>query len=618
MRSSESSKTWMFDMLSTDRRSGASVRVVPPNVELFAACSSKEKTPRWKNSFTEVLIKVLGEVLSDEGASIKVSTLAKIMLESKTILLCQPHYLPLEQDYLRSIYLQHFPSIEMSSAKETAMTSMDITFSIPTEDDFRDMLSWLQSHPPRIKGLECKAMYPYTQACRSYVQEQLDLKTNPTAPLSIPENWKAKTYGAWQIFVNRLVSWASLSEQEQNRPTESPRTLMSELSFEDQEDIIVREILEAWTTLQRTIERNVLSRPGLEDDEVLSKALDNQVLRDLGLSGILTMRWFAKHPATASGLEVHPSHLGETGPFETPHDIETVTRPGMQSVLVEYKKYDSEQIDKSRFAKYCDRIGSLAEALKRASSEKDDVLRRQYPYQFHTLTFNHWFVDPKNGRFCLEFQFPQLKQACPITLYDILSDPKAPRPDLGQRLSISKKIGGAVFKWLNAGWVHQGISSHNIVFFHPPGERAKIDFTNPYLCGFQYSREAEDRSLTLSADKEFGREIYRHPERQGNIVKQYKPKHDIYSFGALLLDLGNWESIDHLFKSGRKKSHTPAAVCDKLVRNIPRLKFYAGIEYAEAARRCIEQDLKINGTNAELLASFEDEVLAKLHDGSGI
>jgi hypothetical protein len=64
-----------------------------------------------------------------------------------------------------------------------------------------------------------------------------------------------------------------------------------------------------------------------------------------------------------------------------------------------------------------------------------------------------------------------------------------------------------------------------------------VDYDNPFVVGFEFSREESDRSTTEQDDK-LERNIYRHPDRQGPPEARFNMLHDIYSLGVVLLEIG--------------------------------------------------------------------------------
>ena len=96
--------------------------------------------------------------------------------------------------------------------------------------------------------------------------------------------------------------------------------------------------------------------------------------------------------------------------------------------------------------------------------------------------------------------------------------------------------------------VHESFRSENILFFAPrtsdtnedtsmdPSE--KSDLTQPWIFGFEFSRPDNYFSAGF-IDTCPDRDVYRHPERQGQPLTTFKKEHDIYALGIVLLEIGN-------------------------------------------------------------------------------
>jgi serine/threonine protein kinase len=126
----------------------------------------------------------------------------------------------------------------------------------------------------------------------------------------------------------------------------------------------------------------------------------------------------------------------------------------------------------------------------------------------------------------------------------------------------------------------------------------------PYLVGFSYARRGTARS-TGSSRADWRNEIYRHPERQAAELGidpevYYKPYHDVYSLGVVLLELGLWERLDVTYDAKLKRA-PPNQRKDRLVdlanKNLP-LK--VGSTFAGIVRGCLEVDNETEGREEQM------------------
>ena len=80
------------------------------------------------------------------------------------------------------------------------------------------------------------------------------------------------------------------------------------------------------------------------------------------------------------------------------------------------------------------------------------------------------------------------------------------------------------------------------------------------ICGFDASREVQGAIPSRGPyDGDWTRELYRHPDRQQKTLNaqthplqmnRFKQKHDIYSLGVVLLELGLWRNLESFMKAG--------------------------------------------------------------------
>ncbi len=116
--------------------------------------------------------------------------------------------------------------------------------------------------------------------------------------------------------------------------------------------------------------------------------------------------------------------------------------------------------------------------------------------------------------------------------------------------------------------VHESFRSENILFFAPQAKDTndtayadaseKVDLNQPWIFGFEFSRPDTFFSAGF-IDTCPDRDVYRHPERQGQPLTTFKKMHDIYSLGIVLLEIGKVH-----FPSLKKKSVHVILVLSKL------------------------------------------------------
>ncbi|KAI1637409.1 hypothetical protein F4809DRAFT_604393 [Biscogniauxia mediterranea] len=144
------------------------------------------------------------------------------------------------------------------------------------------------------------------------------------------------------------------------------------------------------------------------------------------------------------------------------------------------------------------------------------------------------------------------------SLLDIMTGarPSAPRNgqsdthhSLSERLSFARKLSTALLLIHSAGWVHESISSENILVLEPlggPADRALPSgrLGNPLFAGFHASRP--DTADTTPSYSKTNPLIYCHPHRVPGLShrRKFVRAYDVYSLGVVLLELGLWRPLD--------------------------------------------------------------------------
>jgi serine/threonine protein kinase len=185
----------------------------------------------------------------------------------------------------------------------------------------------------------------------------------------------------------------------------------------------------------------------------------------------------------------------------------------------------------------------LAAKLSKLGSEKSGLLNCKGVIQHE---------DNEDGRVSkveLIYSIPTKVQVA--GLRDLLINESPPALD--HRLEVAKQLARSVIYLHGAKFVHKNIRPETILVTM----KANKKIGHPYLIGFEQLRAMNDRSL-LRGDNYWYKNLYRHPERQGLYPQdEYNMRHDIYSLGVCLLEIGLWESFiewlefDQLAKVGR-------------------------------------------------------------------
>jgi hypothetical protein len=615
MRSAEDYNLSLCNMVGLQRgskKTGASV--VPGNLELWLATSFHGQTPVKEPTFTQAIVHTLDDQLVDAGTSIMVLRAHKIMIEheSGNKLQCQPIYQPLENPYQKSIEIHHFDITKPLTIEQNPSTMIELRLQLNAldEDTMPMLIQWLGAHPSNVISQECQNIETCIRAAHQYVSHGIQKscpKTSLTPFQYLSESLKQRTFDAYQTLTQSALALLSIHNSQ-------PGVVRPSSTNELKARTASQELEGAWTRFKAQMQQNILLGPDNSEEDAVLRMMEDPETRKMGLSQILHMRFLAMRNDEEPAHSLKPPSLA--GPADAMSDGPLIYfDDGIHAV--EYKNYPKDIPIHLRTI-HETRIDRLAKALREASSKYDSTS----PTDFLTLNCLGYFSEPSKHRFGLKFELPPRHESSPepISLWRALKGGKKYRLPLQQRLSLAKQISKALLNWHMAGWHHQAISSRNILFFSTPTS-LEPDFTTPYLCGFDFSRESGRISATRDAkDMEFS--VYRHPERQFDTTSAHMLRHDIYSFGVVLLDLGLWDDPDESWKgimkakpSGRDQARV---VYKRLWSFTGRLKFYVGSCYAEAVQNCLDDRCFDVASDSETTEIFINKVLNKIHNGEGL
>jgi serine/threonine protein kinase len=164
-------------------------------------------------------------------------------------------------------------------------------------------------------------------------------------------------------------------------------------------------------------------------------------------------------------------------------------------------------------------------------------------------------------------------------------------PLLGERFELARLLAVSLYEFHALGWLHKEINSDNIVFFSSKNNEM-VSLQSPYLVGFGYARPDEPDAKSLLRSKQ-AQDLYQHPDlrketrsNQDDTKIRYENKHDIYSLGLVLLEIGLWDSIS-VFQT--ENTMEPEAFKERLLRVCRRdLGHRMGANYTNVVMKCIK------------------------------
>ncbi|KAL8783987.1 MAG: hypothetical protein Q9213_004238 [Squamulea squamosa] len=285
---------------------------------------------------------------------------------------------------------------------------------------------------------------------------------------------------------------------------------------------------------------------------------------------------------------------------------------------------------------------------------RDDTWRRQNPKAFRQRTENLTKVLNSNLRalnvgvlHCVGYldqsstvtgyAFKSPSDAAPgqklTTLHQLLTNVSKTSdvPDLGDRFELAKGLVSTVFEILNLGWLHKNIQPKNVLFW-PKADSNEIDYSRPYLVGFDISRPNQPGEMSEKPLADGDDDIYRHPLYRGHNSHAFLPSYDTYSLGIMLFEIGIWRNVGY---QGQRRSSRPNLethnsdphFIEKVVMNGPvmDLKRHMGTRYRDAVMACLSREFDSiwdggrEFDNAEArLQHFQTEVQAKVVDAIAV
>lgn len=251
-----------------------------------------------------------------------------------------------------------------------------------------------------------------------------------------------------------------------------------------------------------------------------------------------------------------------------------------------------------------------------------------------------YFIDKDECRFGLVFEKPASVHAEtePISLHSLITASNEPDsdldiPSLTDRAMLMHLLAETVERLHARDWLHKGLRSANILLF--PKENGEINYADPLVSGFDYSRPATSDDMTERPLDNPSADIYRHPTVQSKGNKDdasgresYKKSFDFYSLGIVLLEIAHWKTIDKILGIDLKtaKVKDTWAVQENLLEKKPKplkvVKSNCGNTVEEVIKACLmgpeafglprDCDEKRDVISAGLQKAFGEKVVERL------
>lgn len=113
---------------------------------------------------------------------------------------------------------------------------------------------------------------------------------------------------------------------------------------------------------------------------------------------------------------------------------------------------------------------------------------------------------------------------------------------------------------------------------------SEITLANPYIVGFDHTREDETTAFTTDASRNPRQQLYQHPDYLRKLPNQrFCSEYDWYSIGLVLLEIGLWQPAEDM----APKLTGKLARSHWLQYSTPQLRFVMGKTYQEVVEFCL-------------------------------
>ncbi|KAI4259536.1 MAG: hypothetical protein LQ352_000723 [Teloschistes flavicans] len=316
-------------------------------------------------------------------------------------------------------------------------------------------------------------------------------------------------------------------------------------------------------------------------------------------------------------LEMNQLDFGQNLPFMTDQTRASATTSSGESIIVDWRLSRDDLWRKQNPKAFRQRTENLTKVL-------NSDLKALNVAVLHCIGY----LDQSSTVTGYAFKIPPGAPAGqkPVTLHQLLTNVTKPSdvPDLGDRFELAKTLTTTVFEILNIGW--------NILFWPKPGAKGEIDFTKPYLVGFDISRPFHPGEMSEKPLSDPNDDIYRHPNYRAQNSHSFLPSFDVYSLGILLFEIGQWRNVGY---QGQRRSSRPnlethtsdPKFIEKVVMNGPvaDLKRHMGAKYRDAVMACLSQDFdaiwaqeRVFESPEARLQCFQAEVQSRVVDAIAV
>lgn len=199
------------------------------------------------------------------------------------------------------------------------------------------------------------------------------------------------------------------------------------------------------------------------------------------------------------------------------------------------------------------------------------------------------------------------------TFMQVISENRASKVSLTSRFRLATELATAVLEFHKIGWLHKGISSHNVIFVTTGDGTGARNLRSPFITGFSHSRPDDPNQFSNLPEGKQGEVLrnYLHPKYQNNSTR-YVIHYDYYSLGLVLLEIGAWKPLADIIKESGSENLSPERISTRLKTMAEKsLPSTMGVQYSKAVLSCLSNELESKEPESSSL-KFEQRVLRVL------
>lgn len=291
--------------------------------------------------------------------------------------------------------------------------------------------------------------------------------------------------------------------------------------------------------------------------------------------------------------------VGRDGPWQLA-TLEDVDGRASRRVVVEWYEYDN--LSDTQTAVATARISNLSRTTLLLPDTSDLRILSSPGYVRTT--------DSTGLHLGLLFDLPPAAdpEKRPVSLASLFAKNNSNRSpkelSLRQKFILANQLAVSLAAFHRVHWYHKNFSATSIVFFYSRADPTTLLSAHPYISGFGFSRPDDPTALSLNPHWD----MHIHPELQHDADParpKFQRRHDIYSLGVLLFDIGTWGAA----KLYKQDGESAEKFRRRLERYTPDLRGRMGVEYMKVTTWC----LRPTGEETQIgLETFYWKVLQEL------